>query len=50
MENQIEIEADDLKFLSMGQKGKLWLRECEKRALFCKERRIMSSQENNQRC
>ena len=38
VENQTENEADDLKFLSMGQKGKHWLRECEKWALFCKER------------
>ena len=50
VENQAENAADDLKFLSMGQKGKHWLRKCEKRALFYKERRIMPSQENNQRC
>lgn len=45
-----ENAADVLKFLSMGQEGKHWLRKCEKRALFYKERRIMPSQENNQRC
>lgn len=50
VENQAENAADDLKFLSMGQKGKHWLRKCEKWALFYKERRIMPSQENNQRC
>lgn len=50
VENQIENEAYDLKFLSVGRKGKRWLRECEKWALFCKESRIMPSQENNQRC
>lgn len=30
VENQTENEADDLEFLSMDQKGKHWLRECEK--------------------